>query len=789
MRNSGTTAIVIWLLLAFSVYGQQPGKFQYINPKSHSGYASPESSIIIREGSTIDRTTVDEKLIKVYGSQSGIHKGNFLLSDDSRTLVFNPYLPFLPWEKVTVELNEGIKTGEGKNIGKLNFDFFINRKTEPGDIKKLNKFDDDLPVESPANQSLTLTTQSIPSLIVDSVNNPSPGYMFIAPTPYLMIVDDDATPVFYRNTNGSVYDFKLQPTGEITYFIYDPLACYALDSSLNVKRTFQTANGYSIDVHDLRVYPNGHYFILGKKLIDVDMSKVVAGGDSTAQIIDMALQEFDSTGNLVFQWSALDNYQITDADDHVSLTQNQIDFVHFNSIEVDTDGNIILSARNLDEITKINHNTGEIIWRMGGENNQFTFINDDRGFSRQHDVRRISNGDITVFDNGVFHPDPYSSMVEYKLDEVNKTATLINRYSHNKLYTMTRGDIEELPNGNKFISWGEVTNPAVTEIKPDNSIAYELSFGAYYLRFHSYRFPWETNLFRTDVDTVDFGKIESNDSVKKEIKLYNDKDSSVIINQFFYKDSSFSVLNNLPLIIPGKDSLTITVKFNPKKNGAYSDKLNIRWIGNDELIARQVVLNGSTINLIQPINAPTNLHAISANNEINLTWKDNSDNEAGFIIERKQGDSSGSNNFIKIDTTAANDTLYIDNSLHDSLDYTYRVFAFNNDTVSTFSNYATTINISSVEQNNVIKDYFLFQNYPNPFNPSTNISYQIPKSGYVSLILYNTLGQKVKTLVNEFQNNGSYSLKFDATDLPSGIYFYRLKVNRFSSVKKLVLLH
>ena len=782
-----TTISLIWLLLSFAVYPQQPGNFQYINPKPHSHYVSPESNVIIREGNTIDETTVNEKLIKVYGSESGIHTGNFLLSDDSKTLVFNPYSPFYPWEKVTVELKEGIKTKNGKDIGKINFDFFINRKTEPDDFKKLNAVDDDFQFKTPTKQSLSSILEDIPSFIVDSVNNPTPGYIFIAPSPYIMIIDNDAIPVFYRNTGGSVYDFKLQPTGELTYFIYTPLACYCMDSSFNIKETFHTSNGYSIDVHDLRVLPNGHYYILGKKLVGVDMSQIVAGGNSHAQVIDMALQEFDSTGNVVFQWDALENYKITDADDQVDLTQSEIDFVHFNSIEVDTDSNIILSARNLDEITKINH-SGEIIWRLGGENNQFSFINDDRGFSRQHDIRRIYNGDITIFDNGVYHPNPYSSAVEYNLDEKNKTATLINRYSHNKIFTRSRGNIEELPNGDKFISWGEVIKPAITEIKPDNSIAYELSFGASYIRFHSFRFKWKTNLFRTNVDTLDFGKIAPGDSINKEIILYNDKDSVITINQFFYNNYSFSVSDKLPLIILPKDSVDITVKFNPKKNGAYSDKLNIRWVGNKEMIARQVYLKGSTVSLIQPINAPTDLQAINMSNEIRLTWEDNSDNEKGFIIERKQGDSSSVNNFINIDTTVENDTSYDDKSINDTLNYTYRIFAYNNDTTSSFSNCATAEIISSVKGNNIIKKYKLLQNYPNPFNPTTKISYQIPKAGYVRIKLFNSLGQKVETLVSKYQSKGTYALKLDASDLASGIYFYQLKVNQFVSVKKLVVI-
>jgi len=100
-------------------------------------------------------------------------------------------------------------------------------------------------------------------------------------------------------------------------------------------------------------------------------------------------------------------------------------------------------CKNLDEITKVDHNTGNIIWRLGGKNNQFTFANDNLGFSRQHDIRRFSNGDISLFDNGEYHPVQVSSAVEYKLDEVNKSANLVRRIYHNNIYTVTEGSVEE----------------------------------------------------------------------------------------------------------------------------------------------------------------------------------------------------------------------------------------------------------------------------------------------------------------------------------------------------------
>ncbi len=794
--NTKINFIIIGLILfACSSFGQSNTQFEYVNPLPGSKYVSPETNIIIKPGGIIDKSSVNPDLILVTGSKSGIHNGKFLLSDDSRTLVFNPAVKFSSYEKVTVQLRDGIKTAQGKDIGSFTLRFFINREPATSDIEKIN----DLQGEKysiglnkkPASVSSILSTP--PVLKMDTSNNPSPGYLFIGASPYLMIVDHEATPVFYRNVSGSIYDFKLQPNGLLTYFIY-PVSCYGLDSSFNIVRRFNTANGYSVDVHDLRVFPNGHYYILGKKLVSVDMSQIVSGGDSTAQIIDMALQEFDDSNNVVFQWSALDHYKITDADEHVLLTQPTIDFVHMNSIEIDNDRNIIVSARNLDEITKIDHNTGNIIWRLGGKNNQFTFINDDRGFSRQHDIRRLSNGDITIFDNGVYHSPAYTSMAEYSLDEQNKTATLINRYSHNdNIFSRTRGDIEELPNGNKLISWGEVVNPAVTEIRPDNSIAYEMSFVNYFMRFHTYKFSWKTNLFTTNADSINFGTIAGSDSTEKKITLSNPHDTGVVINQFFCKEASFSVLNQLPVSIPAKDTAVITVKFAPVHNGIFNSVLNIRSIdtsisGKVGLIANQVYLRGRTLSLINPISPPSDLKAAAITNKIKLTWKDNSDNESGFVIEKKPGDAFSRNIFFIIDTVSANVTSYIDSLVVDSAYYTYVIYAFNNDTTSSFSNYSTSSIITSVNNTSVVKEYALYQNYPNPFNPATNIKYQIPEAGSVTIDIYNILGQKVKTLLDKYQTEGRYSIKFNAFDLPSGIYFYRLKVNQFTNVKKLILL-
>ncbi len=84
--------------------------------------------------------------------------------------------------------------------------------------------------------------------------------------------------------------------------------------------------------------------------------------------------------------------------------------------------------------------------------------------------------------------------------------------------------------------------------------------------------------------------------------------------------------------------------------------------------------------------------------------------------------------------------------------------------------------------------YALEQNFPNPFNPSTKIAYSIPAEGFVSLDVYNSIGQKVASLVNESKTAGTYTVNFDASDLTSGIYFYKISSGSFTETKKMILL-
>ena len=97
------------------------------------------------------------------------------------------------------------------------------------------------------------------------------------------------------------------------------------------------------------------------------------------------------------------------------------------------------------------------------------------------------------------------------------------------------------------------------------------------------------------------------------------------------------------------------------------------------------------------------------------------------------------------------------------------------------------------EESTIVNDFSLSQNYPNPFNPTTTINYTIPVgdanfASPTTLVIYDILGNEIKTLINKQQSPGKYSVEFDASNLASGVYFYRLQVGDFSTARKLILL-
>lgn len=188
------------------------------------------------------------------------------------------------------------------------------------------------------------------------------------------------------------------------------------------------------------------------------------------------------------------------------------------------------------------------------------------------------------------------------------------------------------------------------------------------------------------------------------------------------------------------------------------------------------------------LNNPTNLYATSSQSKVNLTWQNNSTHSKGVYIQRKLGDINSTNQFQTVDSVNA--AGYSDANVQAGSIYTYRIYAYNDYAQSDFSNTTTVNVVTSVKDEKIPTEFKLEQNYPNPFNPSTIIGYQLPIRSFVTLKIYDLLGQEVKTLVNDFQDAGQYKVQLLTNDAQwvSGVYFYQLTAGDYVQTRKLMLL-
>jgi hypothetical protein len=491
---------------------------------------SNETNIILRHTTKLQQSSIVKSLITVVGSESGTHTGDFLLTDDNQTIVFNPHKPFAYNEVVTVSVQQGIRSLANSEVPGYSFSF--TTETE-GIIQYYDGvFDEDISMmQSPSNKSgvenVVTSTLPAPPITIDSLNNPGPGYIFMATwdrnVPHLygnfiFILDSAGQIVDSVRVNGAPFDFQVQPNGLLSYALGnfasiaprpgEELQHIVRDNNLAVVDSFKMKNGYVTDFHEFLMLPNGHVMMMSYHTIIFDMSTIVLGGQTNCSLVINVIQEQDTDRNVVFEWRNIDYIPITDSD--LDLTGSRINYGTLNAFDVDDDGNILASFRNHSEIMKINRATGEIMWRMGSERGEFTYVGEHEEnapyyHSRQHHIQRLPNGNITLFDNGQSHTPPYSRGVEYALDEVKKEATLVSeqKYPNGNIFTVTAGNAQQLSNGGWFIGYG-VPNPQfvrrnVVEYHSDGSIALELSLPNGILAYRAAKFPWNELIERPSV--------------------------------------------------------------------------------------------------------------------------------------------------------------------------------------------------------------------------------------------------------------------------------------------------
>src|SRR5215207_7755487 len=329
------------------------------------------------------------------------------------------------------------------------------------------------------------------------------GYIFITPGHGAagqggsMILNDGGQVVWFRplqGTQGRAMNLKVQTYrgravltwGEI------PSDYVIFDSSYREIKRFRAGNGYNGDHHEFLISPQDTALITIYNPVPWDLSSV--GGPKDGVAWQGIVQELDiETGEVLFEWRSLehvglDETYVTPSEDHY----RGIDYFHINSVDVDHDDNLLVSARETSAIYKIDRMSSEVIWRLGGKKSDFE-MGPGSEFAHQHDARRQPDGTITIFDNGA-HPWVHgqSRGIVLVLDEEKMSATLARVYTSPEKLRATSQANMVLPNDNVFIGWG--SEASLSEFSSDGELLFNANLpGRRHQKTESYRafrFPW-----------------------------------------------------------------------------------------------------------------------------------------------------------------------------------------------------------------------------------------------------------------------------------------------------------
>jgi hypothetical protein len=332
---------------------------------------------------------------------------------------------------------------------------------------------------------LAFTTGSLPGDLPHySAGGPSPssGYVVFSAGAYGIVIDNSGRVVWYRRfSNGPGLNFQPLPTGR---YAARPAPAVPsersfwveLDALGEVTGTFGCARGLISRFHDVIAELDGSYWLMCDETRIVDLSAV--GGVADARVTGTVVQHLSPTGSLLFEWSPFDHFDITDIDP-AERAGADVNWTHGNAIDLDHDGNLLVSFRSLSEVTKIDIRTGEVRWRMGGPRNQFTFQNTAvPPFTRQHGVRSLAAGQLVLLDN--LGELSGSRAERYEYDEALLTArqsAVLGGGSN--VVANVGGTTQPLPGGRTLVSYGN--GGRVEEYDADGNVVWRIEGTAGYV--------------------------------------------------------------------------------------------------------------------------------------------------------------------------------------------------------------------------------------------------------------------------------------------------------------------
>jgi Arylsulfotransferase (ASST) len=466
-----------------------------VSPLPGSRDASPQTQI-----SFLGVPKGELSRISVLGSRTGAHAGRLVGYSQGDGASFVPSKPFAQGETVTVSGQLRTGTAVQPLLDSFTIAYQDTLTTTPetvhaGSASEIQGFRSRPDLRPP---SVTVTASS-PAV--------APGDEFVAPydgpgQSGPMILDPSgglvwfkALPKYTSATNLRVQEYASKPVltwwqGDISVHGFGLGEGVILDGAYAQIARVRAGNGLQADLHDFQLTPQGTALITAYDPIYCNLSSV--GGSADGAVTDGTFQEIDvRTGLVMLQWTSLDHVALGEsyAPASTSDTAFPFDFFHINSINLDQDGSLLISARNTWTAYDLNAQTGQINWQLGGKHSSFT-LGPETATAWQHDPRELANGTFSIFDNGA-SPTVHSQSrgIVVSLESQSKTATLVSQFIHpSPILAKSQGNIQAQANGDWFVGWGEV--PDFSEFSPTGQLLFDAHFPAGDQSYRDLRFAW-----------------------------------------------------------------------------------------------------------------------------------------------------------------------------------------------------------------------------------------------------------------------------------------------------------
>jgi hypothetical protein len=344
-----------------------------------------------------------------------------------------------------------------------------------------------------------------------SAGGTAPGSIFVAPKRTTgtksvahtgpLIVDNAGKPIWFRpNPAGTkANDFRVQEyKGKPVLTWWEGHARKGhgqgvgiiADTSYRVIKRVRAHKPYALDMHEFKLTPRGTALVIIYHETRRDLRSV--GGPRRGYILDNIVQEIDlDSGKVLFSWHALghvglkESYRDLDEDD----AGDPWDYFHINSVDVDGDGNYLISARYSNSVIKVSRRTGRIVWRLGGRRSDFKMGKGTR-FHLAHDAEWVQDDRLLhIFDNSEEGVRTRSRLLTLRVDTHRKRVTLVRDLRHPKrILAATQGNWDELPNGDVFAEFG--SQGRWSEFDPKGKLIYDAELPDGYDSYRGYRAQW-----------------------------------------------------------------------------------------------------------------------------------------------------------------------------------------------------------------------------------------------------------------------------------------------------------